>query len=82
MFKLKLVCVFKLDEVIILLDDSDEYVVDSVLEMFFKGLDVKIFGLDIIVLDDDDLDDDDLDDDLEIGDGREREVERMNMISE
>ncbi|RID79604.1 hypothetical protein BRARA_A02329 [Brassica rapa] len=89
--KSKPACVSKPDEVIILSDDSDEYdeetsepedAADSVSETPFKGPDVKTFGPDIIVLDDDDSDDDDSDDDSETGDGREREVERMNMISE
>ncbi|CAN6990039.1 hypothetical protein IGI04_002415 [Brassica rapa subsp. trilocularis] len=93
--KSKPACVSKPAEVIILSDDDDEYdeetsepedAADSVSETPFKGLDasmnVKTFGPDIIVLDDDDSDDDDSDDDSETGDGREREVERMNMISE
>ncbi|XP_009119393.1 protein RRP6-like 1 isoform X2 [Brassica rapa] len=93
--KSKPACVSKPDEVIILSDDDDEYdeetsepedAADSVSETPFKGPDVsmnvKTFGPDIIVLDDDDSDDDDSDDDSETGDGREREVERMNMISE
>lgn len=84
--KSKPACVSKPDEVIILSDDSDEYAADSVSETPFKGPDVSInvktFGPDIIVLDDDDSDDDDSDNDSEAGDGREREVERMNMISE
>ena len=82
MSKSKPACVSKPDEVIILSDDSDEYAADSVSETPFKGPDVKTFGPDIIVLDDDDSDHDDSDDDSETGDGREREVERMNMISE
>ncbi|KAF2587583.1 hypothetical protein F2Q70_00036171 [Brassica cretica] len=93
--KSKPACVSKPDEVIILSDDNDEYgeetsepedAADSVSETPFKGPDVSInvktFGPDIIVLDDDDSDDDDSDNDSETGDGREREVERMNKISE
>ncbi|XP_013733239.2 protein RRP6-like 1 isoform X4 [Brassica napus] len=93
--KSKPACVSKPDEVIILSDDNDEYgeetsepedAADSVSETPFKGPDVSInvktFGPDIIVLDDDDSDDDDSDNDSEAGDGREREVERMNKISE
>ncbi|KAF8112094.1 hypothetical protein N665_0067s0015 [Sinapis alba] len=78
-------------------DESDEETsepedaADSVSGTPFKGPDismnVKTCGPDIIVLDDDDSDDDDSDDDdsdndSQIGDRREREVERMNMISE
>ncbi|KAJ0249128.1 3'-5' exonuclease domain-containing protein [Hirschfeldia incana] len=78
-------------------DESDEETsepedaADSVSETPFKGSDismkVKTCVPDIIVLDDDDSDDDDSgdddsDNDSETGDGKEREVEGMNVIHE